>query len=330
MYSAFLDLVVDIAVLDLIATRLWPARSRKSADGQTPGVAFATASLNAVSVMGPRAVLKLRLRNPGNICYANSTLLALAWGCQDWLKAADKRNSLGRLLHLLNNQLTFGSLNLLEVPQWATVTRRWHHDGRQQDASEFLLSVLQAAGIHTRFTTWQARGASASIRGDAGHGSILVALRDVIQRPLTTIQEGIDMWHQQLQLCALWPRPQYVVLQLDRFRDGGIKDFVPVTVPAQVCVPCFSNGTGLDLEWAFYGLRAAICHVGMTMHSGHYQSFLYGDFSPATSDPVRGYLTDDAVPAVESSLLEIQSDAYLILLQLIPQMVSSTVPDFST
>ena len=104
---------------------------------------------------------------------------------------------------------------------------------------------------------------------------------------------------------------------------------MPVTIPAQVCVPCFNTGTGLDLEWAFYGLRAVICHIGMTMHSGHYQSFLYGDFSTATSDPVRGYLTDDAVPAVESSSLEIQSDAYFILLQLIPQMVSSTVPDFS-
>ena len=291
-------------------------------------MAFATASLNAVPVMGPRAVLKLRLRNPSNLCYANSTLLALAWGCQDWIKAADKRNSLGRLLQLISNQLTFGSLNILEVPQWPSVARRWHHDGQQQDASEFLLSILQAAGIDTRFTTWQARGMSASIRGDAGHGSILIALRDVIQRPLTSIQEGIDMWHQQLQLCALWPRPQYVVLQLDRFRAGGVKDFVPVHVPAQVCVPCFSAGAGLDLEWAFYGLRAVVCHIGMTMHSGHYQSFLYGDFSPATFDSVRGYLTDDAVPAVESSLLEIQSDAYLILMQLIPQMVSSAVPDF--
>ena len=45
---------------------------------------------------------------------------------------------------------------------------------------------------------------------------------------------------------------------------------------------------------------------------------------------MRGYLTDDAVPAVESSLLEIQSDAdlaYLILLQFIPQTVLSNALD---
>ena len=60
------------------------AQSSQSADGQTPGVAFATASLNAVPVMGPRAVLKLRLRNPSNICatpaiFAMPTLRCLPW-----------------------------------------------------------------------------------------------------------------------------------------------------------------------------------------------------------------------------------------------------------
>ena len=253
-------------------------------------------------------------------------MLALAWGCQEWVKIADRRNALGRLLHRLSNQLSLSAICLLEVPQWVTVTRRWHHDGQQQDASEFLLSVLRAANLHTRFTTWQARGETAPIRGDAGHGSILVALLDAVCRPLTTVQEGIDMWHQQLHVCALWPRPQYVVLQLDRFGDGSAKDFVPVSLPAQVCIPCFTTDAGLDLEWTFYRLTAVVCHVGMPLQSGHYRSFLCGDLHARPSDVIWGYLTDDAVPAVESSTLEIQSDAYLLLLQYVPQTALSHVP----
>ena len=129
--------------------------------------------------------------------------------------------------------------------------------------------ILQAASI-LALPRGRLGGEPAPIRGDAGHGSILIALRDVMRRPLRTVQEGIDLWHQQLNLCALWPRPQYVVLQLDRFTDGTTKDFVPVTIPTQVCMPCFRAGAGLDLEWAFYGLRAVICHVGVTIPSGHY------------------------------------------------------------
>ena len=85
---------------------------------------------------------------------------------------------------------------------------------------------------------------------------------------------------------ALWPRPQYLVLQLDRFGDGSAKDFVPVSLPAQVCVPCFTAGAGLDLEWAFYRLTAVVCHVGMSMQSGHSRSFLCGDLHARPSDVI--------------------------------------------
>ena len=51
------------------------AQSPQSADGQTPGLALTTP---VSSLLGPRAVLKLCLRNPDNLCYANSIMLALA------------------------------------------------------------------------------------------------------------------------------------------------------------------------------------------------------------------------------------------------------------
>ena len=78
-------------------------------------------------------------------------------------------------------------------------------------------------------------------------------------------------------------------------------------------MPCFTARNCLDLDWAFYGLRAVVCRIGITKHSGHYRSFLYGGFRATTSDPTRRYLADDEVPAVESSVLEIQSDAFIIL-----------------
>ena len=98
-----------------------------------------------------------------------------------------------------------------------------------------------------------------------------------------------------------------------------------VEIPSQVDMPCFASGNGLSLVWELYATKAVICHIGVTLHSGHCQTFLRGDLAESALGVQRRYLPQDDVPAVESSTLEIQSDEYVLLLQ-IPQ---TALPDTS-
>ena len=170
--------------------------------------------------------------------------------------------------------------------------RQWPHNGRQQDAADFLQHWSQAAQLVHFQSSWSVL-TDGSLR-DCGGVAPLVIQCDLQELPLVRgtcpLQSIVSSWQAVASTPALHAGTTCVALQLNRFvvRDRAVhKLSTPVSLPSKLHLPCWVEGSLTQREFL---LSAAVVHLGSTPHSGHYRALL-------VEGTGKMWWTDDGVPA---------------------------------
>ena len=156
-----------------------------------------------------------RLRNPHNVCYLNSSVIALAWAGV----VTDKPAAYGALGAAL---LAVNSARGVYVPRslsWMSVLQHWPNLHRQQDAGEFLTFLLGRANPPPYAGFWQARRTE--------HGQTQVLDGGTLSAPLAmplhgqALQDCIDAWESQPSIHAAVASGGLIIIQLMRYQAAG-------------------------------------------------------------------------------------------------------------
>ncbi|CAE7253108.1 Usp36, partial [Symbiodinium sp. CCMP2456] len=167
---------------------------------------------------------------------------------------------------------------------WASLLRNWAHLAQQQDASEFLAFLLHKLRSDAFAGTWAARLNDGDVieRRDQGATPPPLPLAMPEQVQGVTLQQILNDWHAQEATFALIKAPQFLLLQLKRYRQVGSqvhKLHTPVTLSpaARIDVPCFIDEATLDTQPVSYKLCFVVAHEGASVHAGHYRCALAVD-----------------------------------------------------
>ena len=239
------------------------------------------------------------LINDGNTCYINS-LLYVAW------LAALHTETLSTLPLLLRSLRGEGKRARRVLGYYMM---GWPRAWEQNDVAEFydflIPRLFPAAGA-----VWQGR----VMTQDGTHVTQTTALNKCIPLPLPPspkldIQELVNAWHQQDDLCAVFGTPSWLCLQLPRFDAcEGIKTHQPYIVPGMLNMPTFVDAASQAITWHSYRVCAIIRHHGATFCAGHYTVMVRG-----SSD----FILDDASPpkqATSQDLDDASRSMYLLIL----------------
>ena len=257
------------------------------------------------------------LLNPGTLCYAHATFLALAWLLDRWLASQAPASSVSRLLAKLRHRpRERGPLALRHQREWGEVTRRWGPLRLQHDAAEFLLHVLGLAADFPVFSPWRTLSGEGMLpAGDHGCNIISLDLVNTAGAHLHSLQDCITAWHElQLHQHVLCDAG-FVVFQLKRFSRNAFirKDTSEIVLSSRVLMPCVCTPPERpweqQVQWLEFELISCVMHVGASPQAGHYQAVLYD-----TSG--EGYLTDDGRPArIAVAADSISKRCYLLFLR---------------
>ena len=236
-------------------------------------------------------LVRAKLVNQSNDCYANSVLLAVLWTSA--LHCPSEASMRQSLHDDLQAPLRSPSpQHIWSRPLMQRCLRRWPHNGRQQDAADFLQHFAQAAQLAHFQGGWSVMS-EGSLR-DCGGVSPLVlqcSLQELpLHRGICPLQSVIQQWQSTASQPALHAGTHCVAIQLNRFTvvDRAVhKLTTPVSLPRTIRLPRWVEGS---LQQSEYRLCAALVHLGSTPHSGHYRALLIEDSG-------RMWWTDDNVPA---------------------------------
>ncbi|CAE6921908.1 usp-46, partial [Symbiodinium sp. CCMP2456] len=271
----------------------------------------------------PDAVIRLRLINTGNVCYANATLKCVVFAAltqgnlQAWFQ--------GGMLRFVQGVLQQdGATAPWAHPFWVATMQGWRRPSQQHDGVEFLEFFLgKQAELRAKLEVhWQARAqSSGSYIGMDGGTSVPL----LIQPPETrlqedmysvSVQEMVDAWHLQEAMHAALTAPQLLVIQVGRFafdRSHGraTKRRFAVVPDIELRFPVFADD--LHVNHSNYHLCSILVHKGLTPDSGHYQALLCG------ADTSRFWLADDgeaATPVDDASIMQFYPDVYMLIYKL--------------
>ena len=86
----------------------------------------------------------------------------------------------------------------------------------------------------------------------------------------------IDEWHQQFAVHGLKDSVSALCIQIARYSNDGQKNRVHIDVQpgASVSMPvfCADDSFGVDTRRIAYRVVFIVFHLGLTVHSGHYQT----------------------------------------------------------
>ena len=187
----------------------------------------------------------------------------------------------------------------------------WPRAWEQHDIAEFhdflIPRLLRATG-----DTWQGRVMTEDGAGTrVNHTSLLNRCLSLPLPPVPKldIQELVNGWHQQDDLCAIVGNPAWLCLQLPRFdMHSGAKTHHPYVVPGTLDMPVFADAASQAVVWRSYKVHSIIRHHGATFCAGHYTVMVRG-----SSD----FILDDASPpkqVVPRDLDDTSQSMYLIIL----------------
>ena len=258
-------------------------------ESQVPaGTDDGTGSSSAVTGLN---LLRAQLVNQSNDCYANSVLLAVLWTSVLHCPAeASMRQSLHDDLQAPLRSPT--PQHIWSRPLMQRCLRRWPHNGRQQDAADFLQHFAQAAQLAHFQGGWSVMS-EGSLRDCGGISPLVLQgnLQDLpLHRGICPLQSVIQQWQSTASQPALHAGTQCVAIQLNRFTvvDRAVHKLnTPVSLPRTIHLPRWVEGS---LQQSEYRLCAALVHLGSTPHSGHYRALLIEDSG-------RMWWTDDNVSA---------------------------------
>ena len=266
-------------------------------------------------------VLTLALINPGNHCYFNSVIQALAWTishCEQGYSVANL--DLGRLLLWLHRKPQ--RVSLWDMRPWRQLLGLWSEPHRQHDASELLHHLYHAFTPASERQVWHARVEIAADEAtttqvmDRGHlwpMMIAVPLNASGDQSSISLQSLIVQWRNQASRHAVDSASHMPILlpvQIHRFRADGSKLHTPLQWGEAVYVPAFT-GDGLHTTSSRYIVDAVVFHLGESVHQGHYRAVL------ASEGAIR-YITEDGITAYEPTEAEVrtaQQNSYLFFLR---------------
>ena len=271
-----------------------PGSSSTLSPGNTPKIkaqSSSTQGSKAISLPGLTSsifVLEgfLLLANTRNHCYANSSLQSLRWSTQ--ALRSGPLQPVDRLSKLVRITPEHSTLN--------TITAGWVFDGRQHDASEFLVQVFQNLQPMS-FGSWETRSSvpEGIIVDEEGTAPI-----HVDSKVSPTVQQMIDAWTGQSKVHALLRATSTVCVALPRFVERT-KIRERIALAETISLPVF---LGHDAEVALctYYLRSVILHIGSETTSGHYRAlvgragewFLDDDSQPPVSMPLSEAIIEES------------------------------------
>ena len=232
-------------------------------------------------------ILRLRLTNPGNHCYANAAIVAML---SLFSYASDTPAGL-RALRRLCQDAARRSQAVILSRQFVvrSCAPRWNFSSDQQDAVEFITSVMDGTRWHHGW--WEARSFQEGTlcQHETGRAPLLLP----VPEGAFDLQDAIQAWHDRGYVHALTSAPQITLLQLARYVQDH-KNIAEAHVQDFIMMPVFK--VGLEIKWIRYQVVAAILHYGPTPQSGHYRSHLKLDD--------QWFLTDDGIEAVPQPILQ--------------------------
>ena len=149
------------------------------------------------------------LKNPHNVCYLNATVTGLLW-------AGDR-----------SRPSIYGAFAPIYVPgllPWASLLHNWARLAQQQDASEFLAFLLRKLCSNAFAGTWAARLNDGDVIERRDQGAIPPPLPLAVpdQTQSVSLQQLLNDWHAQEATFALSKAPQFLFLQLKRYKQVGL------------------------------------------------------------------------------------------------------------
>ena len=244
--------------------------------------------------MTEHQILRMKLGNRGNFCYANSVLKAL-------LFLSCVANHVGNIFGECHSAFLVGLVrracksivHLWMHPLWLGLMRGWSQPSRQHDAAEFLQflcgkTLINRPGIEL---SWRARcqegtrhpgqvtdsGSSAPLLlpspGEISEDSVVGA----------SVQGLINKWHEQERTHAMFVPSEVLMLQLCRFHfetDGvrAVKRRYKVKPDRVITVPLFVDN--LRCHSCPDRLNSYIIHLGEAPDHGHYHNVFCSSAGP--------------------------------------------------
>ena len=169
-----------------------------------------------------------KLRNPDNLCYANSVLQAFSWGGVMTRHPAESYGLIQAGLRILAQP---GTPYLPQCLHLQSLFRGWRHLHRQQDVAEFHKHVLEVSQASVYVGAWESRLTNPHAVTDGGSLQTPVLLHF----PGRSLTELIHAWHQQYAKHALRFHSGLLTLQICRF-VGTNKNRQPLTIAAGECL----------------------------------------------------------------------------------------------
>ena len=311
-----------------LSQRSHPMRCHIAPPGQDGAVGFGHGSAEAIR----RHVRTLRLRNPGNHCYANASVLSLCWL---WSSGTTARaETFGPRLQHITRWLCAQTqpVMLWRNISWSTLHVGWNSPHIQHDVVEYLTFLRPFLGLSILSGSWQSRQRveRQCVELDAGCTWPLLLpapLHTLATEPTgaVSLQSLIDEWtNSQAGLHGLSTEPLALLLQVNRFvpcPDGVHKVTVPVVPETYIHVPRFENSLEdadpLSLQYSRYCRVSSFLHFGERPSEGHYRAILY-------DTNIGALITDDDVAAAGLSQAEASayhSQGYAFIYRLCPVSV---------
>ena len=240
----------------------------------------------------PGSVLGTSLHNASNHCYANASILSIAWtAAQLPAGLLIHHRPMGRFLQWLFRWPQGSSLHLWHVRAWRRLVSTWQDPHAQHDCAEFLQHLRSAFCPEGEFLQWQARTlphsharAEVSDQGHLWPLTIPVALQlaaytqtdseSTSAAGSISLQKLLILWRNQAEIHAAVSLPSVFPIQINRFNSEGNKVHHRINLHPSVYVPQFS-GSGLRTVSQRFVVTAVIYHIGPTRDSGHYRAALF-------------------------------------------------------
>ena len=274
----------------------------------------------AGSVPSPLASLvpPFTLANDGNACYINSLLYAV------WLVMVRTSSPLPRAIQSLQGDGVSARRAL------GYYMLGWPQAWLQHDVAEFYDFVVPRLARATG-DLWQGRAVTEDVLRINNAGPLCKCIPlPLPPAPKTDVQELVDAWHQQEDLCALTAAHLWFSLQLPRFNAAtGDKTHQPYAVPGTLSLPTFVDATSQAIERHEYFVHSIIRHHGATFRAGHYTVLVRGseDFLLDDDHPPRKALPRDLDDTSQSMyvLIMCHSSVSLSLSQALSSSIASSV-----
>ena len=245
-----------------------------------PGNPAAHASgTDAEEASGRALIQALRLRNGGNLCYANSWIRSVYWASTVITHGAELFSPLRHGFSAVCSQVRNGCMvQLMDTHDIRELLGAWTRPQDQHDVFEFAMYHMTQVGAVNLLGTWQARtlqdGEMAT--SDSGHVMILHP-----NRQRQSLHMMISAWEASTHAatCAFHLAPQLLLMQVMRFRNDSTGRLRRLQLAIRHVlddfnVPVFTSEQSLEVRYQLYRPVACICHRGSTPARGHYTAVL--------------------------------------------------------